>query len=107
MGGSHLSEDVVDVEPPLERPVRRQAPHRFRELALARDGAAGHACVIPGDGEVDEALKEISLLGGSRPPGVFEGFVRGEVLPSLDQVETSLVACVDALGHGCFEATKA
>ena len=51
---------------------------RLRKLALAA-GAITAARLVPGDGDVDEALEEVLLLRIGRAPGVLEGLVRLEV----------------------------
>ena len=66
--------------------VRRQAADRLRELALGADLAAA-AGLVPRDGDVDEPLEEVALLGGGAPPGVLERLVSGEILAAADQLE--------------------
>jgi hypothetical protein len=71
--------------------VRREAASRLRELTLAADAIAA-AGLVPGDGDVDEALKEVSLAGLCGAPGVLELLVRCEELAATDQLEAVLKA---------------
>jgi hypothetical protein len=68
----------------------RKAARGLRELALARDCAARHRCVVPRDRDVDEALEEVALvcLGGA--PEILQHLVGREVLPAVDQLEPAL-----------------
>ncbi len=59
--------------------VGRQPADRLLELALGSDLPAA-AGLVPGDGDVDEALEEVAFGLGRRAPGEFELLVRGEVL---------------------------
>jgi len=43
--------------------------------------------LVPGDGDVDETLEEVSLLGRRRAPRVLERLVRGEELAAPNQLE--------------------
>ena len=70
----------------MDRLVRAQPARRLLELALAADLVAATG-LVPGDGDVDEALEEVPLrlLGGA--PDVLQHLVSGEELPRADQLE--------------------
>ena len=91
----HLREHSVDVDAAVGRGERREPPRRLLELAPRGDRppAAG---LVPGDGDVDEPLEEVTLRCVRRPPRVLERLVGGEVVPPADQVEPEL----EALGDG-------
>ena len=73
---------------------RRQAPGGLLELALATR-AVPAAGLVPGDGDVDEALEEVLLGPIRRPPRVLERLVRGEELAAPDQAEAALeIVCL-------------
>jgi len=59
--------------------VRREPADRLLELALGAD-APPAARLVPGDGDVDQALEEVALGLRRRAPGELELLVRGEVL---------------------------
>jgi hypothetical protein len=65
--------------------VGAEAASGLLQLPLAADTVAA-AGLVPGHGDVDEALKEVALLGRRRAPGVFQLFVCGEELAAPDQV---------------------
>jgi len=79
----------------MGRRVGREPPLCLRQLAFTADTfpAAG---LVPGDGDVDEPLEEVTLRCVRRPPGVLECLVGGEVVPPTDQVEPEL----EGLGDG-------
>jgi len=77
------------------RRVAREPALRLLELALAADAVAAPR-LVPGDGDVDEPLEEVTLRCVRRPPGVLECLVGGEVVPPTDQVEPEL----EGLGDG-------
>jgi hypothetical protein len=85
-----LSEEIRDVEAAMRGSVAPQAPLRLLELALASDPLSP-AGLIPRDGDMDEALEEVSLGGRRGAPGRLERLVGGEVLAPLDQLEAALV----------------
>jgi hypothetical protein len=85
-----LSEEIRDVEAAMRGSVAPQAPLRLLELALASDSVFPSG-LVPGDGDVDEALEEVPLGVRGRAPGRLERFVGGEVLAPLDQLEAALV----------------
>jgi hypothetical protein len=78
-----------EVDSPVGRRIRRQPATRFLQLALATDlvPAAG---LVPGDGDVYEALEEVTFAGLGRAPGILQLFVGGEVLAVADQREAAL-----------------
>ncbi len=80
--------------------VGRETTGGLCKLALAGDGAAGHARVVPCDGDVHEALEEIALMPFGGAPGLLERLVRREVLLGGDQRKTPLVGRVDGFRHG-------
>ena len=65
---------------------RGEPPRRLLELPLAADAVASVG-LIPGDGDVNEALEEVLLGGLGRAPDVLERLVRFEVLTALDLPE--------------------
>ena len=69
--------------------IRAEPARRLLELALV-SGPISAAGVMPGDGDVNEALEEVALglLGG--PPEVLEHLVGREVLAAVDQLEAPL-----------------
>ena len=71
------------------RRVRPESAGGFLELSLAAD-AVGPAGLVPGDGDVDEPLEEVALLGRRRAPRVLQLLVGGEELTAPDQVEPAL-----------------
>ena len=79
---------------------RRQAARRLLELPLAREAAAGHAGVMPGDDHVDEALEEVALLRLCGAPRLFERLVRREVLLAARQLEPAPVRSCDVCRDG-------
>jgi hypothetical protein len=81
-----LGQQPVEVDPSVQRRVGGQASNCLVELSLRRDGSSA-ACLIPGDGDVDESLVEVPLLGGRSAPDVLEHLVRGEVLAPADQLD--------------------
>ncbi|HEY3069728.1 MAG TPA: hypothetical protein VGJ34_05385 [Gaiellaceae bacterium] len=66
-----------------------EAPRRLLELALAADPVSSPG-LVPRDGDVDEPLKEVTLLSTGGAPDVLQHLVRGEVLAALDQLEPAL-----------------
>ena len=70
------------------RGERAEAALGLLQLPLAADAVAA-AGLVPGDGDVDEALVEVALLFGRRAPRVLELLVGGEELAAADQVEAS------------------
>jgi hypothetical protein len=69
--------------------VRNETPQSFFELSLATDAVAP-ARLVPGDGDVDEALEIIAFSRPRRAPRQLELLVRGEELPPIDQVEPAV-----------------
>jgi hypothetical protein len=67
------------------RSVGAEAAGSLFQLPLAADAVAA-AGLVPGDGEVDEALEEIALLVRRGAPRVLELLVGGEELTAADQV---------------------
>jgi CheY-like chemotaxis protein len=65
---------------------RGEAPFCLRELPLAACAIAA-ARLVPGDGDVDEALEEVFLGRIGRPPSVLERLVRFEVKPAAHLLE--------------------
>ena len=77
----------TDVDTAVMRRVRAEPARCFLELALA-PGAPPAAGLVPSDGDVDQALQEVSFFGWRFPPLVLELLVRGEELSGGDQLET-------------------
>ena len=88
-----------NVEPAVCGSIRSKPTRGLFELALAADPVTTSG-LVPGDGNVDEALEEVPLgrLGG--PPGRLELLVGREVLAPLDQLESSFVVRRPPFGHG-------
>ena len=70
----------------MVRRVGPESPRRLLELALAPDMVPALR-LVPGHGDVDETLEEVSLLGRRRAPRVLERLVRGEELAAPNQLE--------------------
>ena len=64
---STLGEQRRDVDAAVLRRVRREPPLRLLELARRRDRLAATR-LVPRDGDVDEPLEEVPLLGGRGAP---------------------------------------
>ena len=69
--------------------IRAEPARRLLELPLV-SGPISAACVMPGDGDVDEALEEVALGGLGGPPEVLQYLVGREVLAAVDQLEPPL-----------------
>jgi hypothetical protein len=89
-----LLDEAGDVERTVSRRVRRKPTPRLVQLALAPDSVSASG-LIPGNGDVDEPLEEVSLVGLRCPPGLLEELVGGEVLAVRDLVEAELVRAFD------------
>jgi hypothetical protein len=99
VGAVDLAEEVSHVQPAMRGTEPSKASRGLRELALARDRAARHRCVVPGDCDVDEPLEEVALVGRRRTPRVLERLVCREVLPLVDQREAALVLRGGGIAH--------
>jgi hypothetical protein len=73
----------------VRRRVRPEAARGFLELPPAADTSAPPR-LVPGDGDVDEALEEVALLRLGSAPGGFQLFMRLEVVRRPDQLEAAL-----------------
>jgi hypothetical protein len=69
----------------VPRGVRAEPSLRLLELALAADPVPAPG-LVPRDGDVDEALEEVPLLGRCRAPRQLELLVRGEELAAPDEL---------------------
>jgi hypothetical protein len=67
----------------MVRRIRREPAARFLELPGASNVIAAPG-LVPGDGDMDEPLQEVALLGRRLAPGRFQLFVRGEELAAAD-----------------------
>jgi hypothetical protein len=67
--------------------VGREPSDRLHELPLGADLASA-PCLVPRDGDVDEALEEVPLVRRRGAPGELELLVRGEVLAAADQLNS-------------------
>src|ERR1700750_521096 len=76
--------------------IRREPPDRLLELALGAHLPAA-AGLVPGDGDVDEALEEVALFARGGAPGELELLVRGEVLARADELNPLLVGRLELL----------
>ena len=86
MRRGHRAERRCDVDATVVRRVGAEPARRFLELALAARTPTAPG-LVPGDGNVDEPLQEVSLLGRRRAPLVLELLVRGEELAGGDQLQ--------------------
>jgi len=82
----HRSESRCDVDATVVRRVGAEPARRFLELAFAARTPTAPG-LVPGDGNVDEPLQEVSLLRRRLAPLVLELLVRGEELAGGDQLE--------------------
>jgi hypothetical protein len=82
----HLREQRVDVHFAVRRRERREPALCLLELALAAPPVAA-ARLIPGDGDVDEALEEVALPLVGRAPRRLQLFMGSEVLAAPDQLQ--------------------
>jgi hypothetical protein len=73
-----------------------QTPHRLCQLPLRAD-LAPTSGLVPGDGDVHQALEEVALLGGRGAPGILELLVRGEVLARTNQLDARLIRGLELL----------
>ena len=85
----HLREHSVDVDAAVGRGERREPPRRLLELAPRGDRPPA-ARLVPGDGDVDEPLEEISLLRSRRAPRLLELLVRLEVATGANLLQSAL-----------------
>src|SRR5437870_1659490 len=83
---TELLEQRLQLQAAMRRCERGQPADSFCQLALGADPPSP-AGLVPGDGDVDEALEEVALVRRSCAPGRFELFVRGEVLAGTDQLD--------------------
>jgi hypothetical protein len=88
-GRLELSKQRRDVHAVVSRRIRSKPPSRFLELALAADVVAPPS-LVPGDGHVHEALKEVAFRRLSGAPGIFQLLVGREELAGADQLEAAL-----------------
>jgi hypothetical protein len=79
-----LRDKSLELDPAMSRFVGREPSDCFCELSFHSDLPSA-ARLVPGDGDVDEALEEIALLRGRRAPRILELLVRCEVLARADQ----------------------
>jgi hypothetical protein len=77
-GGFDLREDDRNIEAAVGGSVGPEPPRRLLQLPRRGHGTTAPG-LVPGDGDMDEALEEIPLLGGRRAPCVLELLVRLEV----------------------------
>jgi len=92
--GRHVFEQGGDVETAVNRRERCQPPRSLLELALAPDTLAAHA-LVPGHGDVHEALEEVPLGSGRSSPGLLERLVRAEEVLTAKEREAALIALFD------------
>jgi hypothetical protein len=78
-----------EIDSPVGWRIRRQPATRLLQLALATDLVPA-ACLVPGDGDVYEALEEVTFGGRGRAPRILQLFVGGEILADADQREAAL-----------------
>ena len=84
----HLSQEALDVDAAMRRRERRQPAFRLLELPL-EPGAVPAAGLVPGDDDVDEALKKVPFGRLCGAPSILERLVRGEVLALPREVEAA------------------
>ena len=99
-----LVEQSGDVDATVLRRVGTESPLRLRELALAADAVAT-AGLVPGDGDVDEALEKVALRRLGRPPCVLQLLVCREELAGADQFEPVRERLVCQLSGSLARAT--
>ena len=87
---AQLRQERLEVETAVRRRVRRQAADRLRKLPLGANAAPAPS-LVPGDGDVDEALEEVALLGRCCAPSVLELLVGREIIAAADQLDASAV----------------
>ncbi len=78
-----------EIQAPVCLPVRPEPAGRLLELPGAADAVPASG-LVPGDGNVDESLQEVTLLGLRCAPGALELLVRLEVPAGPDQLQTRL-----------------
>jgi hypothetical protein len=88
-GGVDLIEDRLDIDVAMLGGEGAKPAPGFLQLALA-PGAIAAPRLVPGDGDVNEALEEVALGCVGLAPGVLQCFVRGEELAASDQREAFL-----------------
>jgi len=92
-----LREEVADVQATVLGRIRPEAASRLLELPLAAVLVAA-ACLVPGDGDMDEALEEIAFLRLRDSPLVFQLLVGLEVRARADQLQAAFIAHVASIG---------
>src|SRR5712691_9893560 len=80
----------------MRRRERLESPHGLGQLPFRADLAPASG-LIPLNGDVHQALKEVTLLGGRRAPGIFKLLVRGEILAGADQLDAGLKVGLELL----------
>ena len=88
-GRLELHQESGDVDAPMRRGVGREPAARLLELTFAADSLTAPG-LVPGDGDVDETLEEVTLgrLGGA--PRVFQLLVGGKELAGPNQLQAAL-----------------
>ena len=71
----------------MRRGVGSEAADRLGELSLGPDPPSAPG-LVPGDGDVDEPLKEVAFVGRRRAPGELELLVRREVLACANELQS-------------------
>jgi hypothetical protein len=88
-GRLELHQESGDVDASMRRGVGREPAARLLELALATDSLAPPG-LVPSDGDVHEALKEVALGRLGRAPGVFQLLMGSEELTGPNQLQAAL-----------------
>jgi hypothetical protein len=90
-------ENEIEIELTVGRSKRAEPPLGLSELPFAADAVPAPR-LVPRDGDMDEALEEILLLGRRSSPRILERFVRREELSSADEVDAAPEVVLDAHG---------
>ncbi len=91
LGTLDLRQQRRNVDSPMSRCIRREPPRGLLELPRAARAVAP-AGLVPGNGDVDEPLEEVTLARLGCPPLVLELLVRSEELAAADQLNPALEA---------------
>ena len=98
-----LCEQRLELQAAMRWSEGLQAAHGLCELALGADPPAS-AGLIPGNGDVDETLVEVALLGRSGAPGELELLMRREVLARTNERDAGFKV---STWRRCREAMRA
>src|SRR6266508_5473801 len=80
----------------MPRRERLESTDRLLELSL-RAYPSSSPGLVPGDGDVNESLEEVTLVRRRSTPGVLELFVRGEILAGADELDSRPIRRLELL----------